>query len=645
MKLAQLRISNFQSFGPEPTTVTLAAMGFLLGPNGAGKTAVFQALVRLFGLDPSLRRVRRSDFHVAPAALASGEVAPSTLWLEAQFEFPELKAPKGKHATVPGNFAHMQLETADGVPRVLFRLTAQLDEDGDIEESLVYVVQADANGEPTKTAFVPKLDRNSIQVHYLPARRDPSDHISYAASSLLGRTLRAANWQGERETIAKLTCNIGDTLTGNSAVSGIGEHLTAAWAELHKGTYYTNPALSFARNEIDNLLRHLTIVFTPGHEEHLVDFSRLSDGQQSLLYVSLVLAIQAIGRKVLDGTLQGFDVDKLRPAIFTLVAMEEPENSLSPHYLDRVIKALTTFSTHHDAQAIVATHAPALLRRVPPENIRYLRLNSKRQTFVKSIVLPASSDEAHKFVREAVQAYPEVYFSRLVILGEGDSEEIVLPRLLQAHGLAEDDTSIVVAPLGGRHVNHFWRLLDGLGIPYVTLLDLDLGRYQGGWGRVRYAAHQLLARGTPDANLTAAKVAALPAWDGDRQVLTSELGKKWLGGLEKRHVFFSDPLDLDFAMLLKFGKAFGLTKEELAAPDAATLTAVFGKKQHGVDQYSDSHQKLFAAYHRRFKLGSKPTQHLEALAGLNDEELVDGTPPRIVRLIEAVRQLLKALPE
>lgn len=59
----------------------------------------------------------------------------------------------------------MRLESADGVPRVRFRLTAQMDEDGDIEESMVYVLQADAEGEPTKTAVVSKHDRNSIQVH------------------------------------------------------------------------------------------------------------------------------------------------------------------------------------------------------------------------------------------------------------------------------------------------------------------------------------------------------------------------------------------------------------------------------------------------------------------------------------------------
>ncbi len=182
MKLTRLRISNFQSFGPQATAIGFEAMTFLLGPNGAGKTAVLQALARLFGFDPSLRRVRRTDFHITPKDLAKGDVVPLTLWIEAQFEFPELKKAKGKHATIPGHFAHMQLDSADGVPRVRFRLTAQLDEDGDIEETMHYVVLTDEEDEPTKTVIVPKHDRNAIQVHYLPARRDPTDHISYAAN-------------------------------------------------------------------------------------------------------------------------------------------------------------------------------------------------------------------------------------------------------------------------------------------------------------------------------------------------------------------------------------------------------------------------------------------------------------------------------
>jgi len=643
MKLIRLRLSNFQSFGQQPTTIALDPMCYLLGPNGTGKTAVLQALARLFGFDPSLRRIRRTDFHISAEDLAKSDIGPLTLWIEAQFEFPELKRVKGKYATIPVHFAHMRLESADGIPRVRVLLTAKMDEDGDIEETIHYVLQADEDDEPVKTVPVQKHNRNAIQVHYLPARRDPTDHISYAANSLLGRALRAADWETEREKIAGLTQDISGALASNAAVASIGQQLTAYWTSLHKGTYYADPSVSFESNEIDNLLRHLTVGFTPGPGEQIVDFSRLSDGQQSLLYVSLVLSIQDIGRQALANRLDAFDVDKLRPAVFTLVAMEEPENSLSPHYLGRVTKALTTFSEHHDAQAIVATHAPSLLKRVAPEHIRYLRLNKDRETIVASIVMPAATDEAHKFVREAVQAFPELYFSRLVILGEGDSEEIVLPRLLQARGIAEDDASISVAPLGGRHVNHFWRLLHGLGIPQVTLLDLDLGRHQGGWGRVKYAFQQLLAFSTieglePD-------LIKLPNWDGEPKILTSEVGRSWLESLESAGVFFSSPLDLDFAMLQNFPQAYSVRKDELEDPDDKTITAVLGKSHGDATQYSENEQQYFDAYYRLFKLGSKPAAHIDALARLDDFELDLLMPEPISRLLEMVKVKLADLPE
>ena len=98
-------------------------------------------------------------------------------------------------------------------------------------------------------------------------------------------------------------------------------------------------------------------------------------------------------------------------------------------------------------------------------------------------------------------------------------------------------------------------------------------------------------------------------------------------------------------MLRRYGDAYGLTETELAAPEPSTLAAVLGKKRHGVDQYSEEHQKRFAAYHKRFKLGSKPAAHLEAMADLDDQELIDNMPPRIARLIEAVEARLKGLPE
>ena len=90
MKLVRLRLSNFRSFGPEPTVIELTNLTFLLGPNGAGKTAILQALARMFSLDPTQRRIKRSDFHIPADETPENIPDERELWVEADFEFPEL---------------------------------------------------------------------------------------------------------------------------------------------------------------------------------------------------------------------------------------------------------------------------------------------------------------------------------------------------------------------------------------------------------------------------------------------------------------------------------------------------------------------------------------------------------------------------
>lgn len=297
-----------------------------------------------------------------------------------------------------------------------------------------------------------------------------------------------------------------------------------------------------------------------------------------------------------------------------------------------------------DAQALIATHAPSMLRRVEPELIRYLRLTKKRRTRITHIQLPDKSDEAHKFVREAIQAFPEVYFSRLVILGEGDSEEIVLPRLLKAKGAPVDESAVTIAPLGGRHVNHFWRLLAALKIPYLTLLDLDVARYQAGWGRIKNVNDQF-------AKLEPTKVLPknwpIAKWnDSNVPIRTHHIFEEGTQDvfveLEKRGVFFSAPLDLDFTMLLAFKEAYRYQEN---VPEESTIKAVLGKSHHDSSQYSDGELSLFGTYHQRFKLGSKPAAHIDALAQLSDAEILANMPESIARLADAVITKLSELPE
>ena len=412
----------------------------------------------------------------------------------------------------------------------------------------------------------------------------------------------------------------------------------------------------------------------------------LSDGQQSLLYLTTVLALHEVGRSVLANDSEAFSEEKYRPAVFTMLAFEEPENSLSPFYLGRVLKLLKTSAAEHDCQAVIATHSPAVVRRVPPTQIRYLRLDDTRCTQVRPISLPPDDDTAHKYVQQAVAAYPELYFARLVVLGEGASEEVFLPRLLSTEQIDVDAHSVAVVPLGGRHVNHMWRLLNGLGIPHITLLDLDRGRFGGGWGRVRTAVANLKDHSSrPDIQdqLADKVVADLPNWR-EEDLPPAEQDGGWLKWLESADVFFSAPLDLDFLLLEHYQGTY-LTEQEApegdtsgaeasgedatspavpalappedpsspangapaadaeTGPDPSLSKQVLGKK--GLDPtnaYTPEQIALFAQYRSLFQLGSKPAAHLIALSKLTDDELLSGLPPVMQRLVARASELLAA---
>lgn len=95
-------------------------------------------------------------------------------------------------------------------------------------------------------------------------------------------------------------------------------------------------------------------------------------------------------------------------------------------------------------------------------------------------------------------------------------------------------------------------------------------------------------------------------------------------------------------MLLSFPDAYKVTK---VVPDDSEIKAVLGKSHYDSSQYSDDERKLFSTYHQKFKLGSKPASHIEALAQLSEADLLANMPESFRRLADAVIAKLEALPE
>jgi len=257
----------------------------------------------------------------------------------------------------------------------------------------------------------------------------------------------------------------------------------------------------------------------------------------------------------------------------------------------------------------------------------------------------APADLLPRFMRAACRHGVTLYTVPYVNFSHRDAD------VAEALELLVDPSFVAIVPLGGRHVNHFWRLLHGLGIPYATLLDLDLGRDGGGYGRVKNALQQLLALGTPrekiltlsDGTLLSDKrLAGMGAWDQANL-------QGWLDYLESSSsVFFSAPLDLDLAMLAAFPAAYAATIEGTGPrmTNEAAAEVVLGTAGSGLASYAGSFQPYrehLAAYRYHFLTHSKPATHLRALAHLDLPALKAGMPPVLQRVLQHIELQLSGL--
>jgi energy-coupling factor transporter ATP-binding protein EcfA2 len=655
MKIESVFVSNFRCFGPDGVEINIQnQVTALVGSNGSGKTALFQSLSRLFGITRSARTVTKVDFHIDhdEEAVVDGQ----SLIIECLLGFPELED-DGQENTdaIPDFFNHMAASEPNEPLKARIRLIATWINDGTpegtVEEDIRWITTLDEDFEWENCPKVSAVDRARIQLVYVPALRNASERVT---ELLKGRLWKAALWSSELAKHATSGAElIQDQFDNEAPANFITDRLTNRWQQIYEGDTDTTPNLRLVENRFEELVRRAEFIFYPdeaGRDRSLID---LSDGQRSLFHIALTAATLETEQDALalEPSDCPFDQEKLRRTHLTILAIEEPENSLSPFFLSRIMLQAREIGAMDNAQAIISSHSASILSRVEPEEVRYFRLNREtKSTSIKSLTLPEDDEEASKYVRLAVRSYPELYFARFIILAEGDSERIVLPRLAEAMGVPLDPSFVPVVPLGGRYVSHFWRLVSDLGIPHATLLDFDFGRSHGGANVIRTTVEALNAIGRDLAGNPLVQDGIVDLEDlgqlTDDDVAASREDNNWLQAFKHEGVYFSDPIDLDFAMLAAFPEAYQHPNPGGHGP-RRTGVAIAEKKRvvlktnGNPDLYEDNEwDDCFAWYPYLFLNRSKPETHLAALNRISPNDLAVQAPAELRALITHIKQVI-----
>ena len=686
MKLSKLKLYNYRCFGDEEQIIDIDNITAFIGNNSTGKTAALLALNCIFSNNSNDRILKRSDFHL-PKGKNPDELECQNLYVEVVFTFNELDNGRNGENSVPPFFQSLVVNEPQGKPYLRIRLEATWEKsnntEGAIESKIYYITcpEKEEIQEENKTK-ADRRDLDRIRVIYVPAVRDPSKQLKNVSGTMMYQVMNNINWSDiTKGKIKGKIDELNAQFLEEKGVSILGASVRTQWKNYDSDTRYSNAQLRFNSTDIDASIKKSEIDFLPTVTGKECTIDDMSDGLRSLLYISLVDSILDVESKIreeIESDTEHMSFNYKLP-ILTIIALEEPENHIAPHLIGQLIFNLENIASKNNAQTVLTSHSTAIIKRIDPENLRYFRLEANDcTTRIKAITLPDKEKLAdqYKFIKEAVKAYPELYFAKLVILGEGDSEEIILPKFWSAKNGNLDASGISIVPLGGRHVNHFWRLLNDLNIPHITLLDLDKERDGGGWGRIKYVLDQLIQNGV-DRNkllkikngiMTDEELEGMLGWN----VKDADALQSWIDYLEIYSVFFSSPLDIDFLMLEHYGEVY---KEILGEKEGPRLMVNIGGKrqqkyiksietlgesypeyekriiedvQHALKEcggegitYTEEQKKLMVWYTYFFLNRGKPSTHIEALSKIEDKSLIASMPTVFSKIIAVAEKKLQ----
>lgn len=459
MRLSRIVIKNFRNFNH--LDVRLGQHAVVLGENKVGKTNLLFAL-RLI-LDPTLpdsaRKLRLDDYW-------DGLMRPLKVEdiIEVSVEFREFEDDENLLAVLADHLVRPDPMVA----RITYRYqpVQGLERAPRSEADYEFILYG---GDRPENPIGYEL-RRWMPMDLFPALRDAeSDLARWGRSPLRPLLDRAAKTVDEKalSTIAgevhKTTSKIAALPELAAVVTQVNDQLTAMVGDKHA----VETALGFAPTEPERLLRALQMMIDGGKR----GVAEASLGSANVLY----LALKHLEHQYLvdEGERQ-----------HTFLAIEEPEAHLHPH-LQRLIyrnylQARDDAAGDREPRSILlTTHSPNVASVAPLSNVVVLRhIGSEGHTIGRSLEGIKLNDADREDLERYIDVTRgELFFSKGVILVEGDAEKFLLPTLAKLYDetLEFDAMGISVCSISGTNFAPYVKLLGpkGLDLPFAVLTDFD----------------------------------------------------------------------------------------------------------------------------------------------------------------------------
>jgi putative ATP-dependent endonuclease of OLD family len=478
--LAQIRIENFRIFGEGEQALVLAlrpGLTALVGENDTGKTAIVDALRLVLGTrDQEYFRIDESDFHRPPGRTERRNE------IKICCKFENLTTPdKGAFAE------HLTYEERNNtnVP-VLYVNWKAVATTQTLRQRFFTSIETRSG----KLADGPQFDQQAkgfLSATYLRPLRDAERAMSSGRGSRLSQILQytdeVKNYgqpydreKGPPDDLSMLSVpGIGDLanalLSGHKGIQSACENLNTKYLE----------QLSFSGDKLEG---YISVSGSKGDPAvrllEKLDLELRDGGGASETSSNQGLGSNNVLFMACELLLLGSEVDS-----FPLLLVEEPEAHLHPQrqlrlmqFLQRKAKELRADA--QQIQIIITTHSPNLASAIDLDNLVLLQ---GRKAFPLAFGHTGLDKSDYGFLARFLDVTKaNLFFSRGVLVVEGDAENILIPTLakLLGRGLTENGVSIV--NVGGTGLRRFARIFlrkdckkDGvIDVPVACVADFDV---------------------------------------------------------------------------------------------------------------------------------------------------------------------------
>lgn len=453
IQLKQLRVHGFRGLDNlevdfEPTTV-------LVGTNNAGKTTLLKALQLALS---NAFQITDDDFHFTDT-ITCNKIVIDTLFISVDDEGNKTTEFEDKWATV---FSVDRISIdSEGNQFLAFRTV--------IEENLIrktykkkqFII--DEWGEFHNVADGYWYSKNyeqelsfyfdEIPFFYLDANRDILDDLKNK-TSFLGKILSSITYnQADRELIENLIKDLNETTIDRSEVL---TNLAVTLEELD--TAMDNPNNTVDITPFTKKIRDLNKGVKINYSRFSMEYHGMGTRSWSSLLILKAFILQNMKLAIQN-----------QVAYYPIIAIEEPESHLHPNAQKKLYSQINDII----GQKIVATHSSYIAGSAMLKEVRSIYKDTANISVGKFNEADFFPEDIRKIYRQVINTRGELFFSKLVILFEGETEEQALPITIKRHlnkGPIELGVDFIGVGGSGNYLP-FIRFFEAFNIPHLIFSD------------------------------------------------------------------------------------------------------------------------------------------------------------------------------